>query len=90
MLEFHKKHGRLPKTHDRVDEQVFYQDALRVNDSTAAKDGAFSIPQVNEQLAKSLSSIARCQIAPLCIYWGAVVAKEVVSFIGKYYPVFQF
>ena len=46
--------------------------------------------ELNMLLIKNVSSVARCQIGPLTIYWGAIIAKEIVSFVGKYWPVKQF
>lgn len=49
----------------------------------------FKVETVDENLIKNVARYAQTQIYPNCLFWGGIIAQEVVKPTGKYIPLRQ-
>jgi len=53
------------------------------------QENGFKVDEVDEDIAKNIAMFARCQISPLCSFWGGIICQEAIKYTGKYTPLMQ-
>ncbi len=49
-------------------------------------ENGFKVDDVDFDIAKNIALFSKCQISPLCSFWGGIVCQEAIKFTGKYSP----
>lgn len=80
---FQFRERKLNKHVDLLEQFLFSDEKIEESAITDWKTG------FEPDLVKKCLSFWNCQIAPMCSFWGGVIAQEVVKFTGKFTPLNQ-
>lgn len=94
--EFQARHGRLPAPNNDEEAQevvTLAQEIMRQAAERVAADEAYggAFPEeLEEDVVRKAARHAALELAPVCAFFGGVVAQEVVKFTGKFSPIRQY
>ncbi len=93
VYDFYHKHKRLPKNLHQEDAHDLLQFAQssKISGLKSMKDGSetFDIKDLDQNLLLNTAKYAQTQILPVCIFWGGIIAQEVMKYTSKYTPLKQ-
>lgn len=95
LLDFHKKHNRLPKLHDETDAAELAEHAAEVNKAAKEHPKQENVVKVDEfddsakEVIKNVARFAPANLTTHASFWGGIVAQEIVKITGKYMPIRQ-
>ena len=89
--DFYSDNKQLPEINNIEHSKILIEIAKKYYYEFEKKNESwFSMVQIfDEKIVSYVSFWARCEIAPLCSFLGAVLCQEIIKFTGKYKPINQ-